>query len=219
MILRAFTCLLPWPLRRRALSWFFGYDIHPTARIGLSWVFPGRLRLGPGARIGHLTVAKGLASVELGERAFLGNLNWVSGFPPGPSPHFAHRIDRSPSLVLGDEASVTHRHLLDCTDRVVIGAFTTLAGFRTQILTHTIDLEACRQDCAPVTIGERCFVGTACTILPGAALPDRSVLGAHALLNKAHTTPGTLYGGVPARALRPLDPQAAYFVRTRGFVT
>lgn len=211
--------LLPWSLRRPLLVRWFNFELHPTSRVGLSWVFPDRLVLGPHARIGNLTMVKGLALVHVGEHGIIGNLNWISGFPLGTgSPHFAHQPERQPELHVGAHAAITHRHLIDCTARVSIGAFSTFAGFASQILTHSIDLPTNRQSSAPVTVGERCFVGTNCVLLGGAALPDRSVLGAKSLLNKAYPNPGQLYGGVPARPLGPLPADAAYFHRETGFV-
>jgi len=121
-------------------------------------------------------------------------------------------------LRLGSHAAITKHHHLDCTSAIDIGAFTTIAGYRSQFLTHSIDLQRNRQDAAPISIGAYCFVGTAVVILGGASLPDKSVLGAKALLNKSLSVPGTLYAGVPARAIRPIDPSAAYFTRQRGFV-
>ena len=102
---------------------------------------------------------------------------------------------------------------------MTIGAFTTFAGFQSQILSHSIDLAASRQSSQPVTIGEYCFVGTNCVLLGGAVLPDRSVLGAKSLLNKAFTDTGYLYGGVPAKPLQPLPvADTAYFHREVGMV-
>jgi carbonic anhydrase/acetyltransferase-like protein (isoleucine patch superfamily) len=218
-LLRALLLLLPWRLRRPLLERLFGYRLHPGSRIGLAWVYPQRLEMDEGARIGHLSVCKGMALVRLGRCASIGRLNWISGYPTDQAPHFAHRTDRRPELLVGEHAAITNRHLIDCTDRVSIGRYTTIAGFRSQILTHSIDLAHNRQDARPVDIGEYCFTGTACTILGGSRLPDFSVLGAHSLLNKAHDRPHRLYGGVPARALAELDPQLAYFRRTTGFVT
>jgi hypothetical protein len=218
-LLMALSVLLPWSLRRWVLQRWFGYQIDPTSRIGLSWVFPRRLILAAHTRIGHLTVCKNLDLVHLREHASLGNLDWVTGFPPGLSAHFAHQPDRRPELHLGAHAAITHRHMIDCTNTVTIGAFTTFAGYQSQILSHSIDIAASRQTSAPVTIGEYCFVGTNCVLLGGAVLPDRCVLGAKSLLNKAFTEAGYLYGGVPARALQPLPLEDnAYFRRDTGFV-
>ena len=218
-LLMASSVLLPWALRRWVLGRVFGFEIHPTARIGLSWVFPQRLRMEAHSSIGNLTVCKNLGFIHLGEHSTVGNLDWITGFPPGPSKHFAHQPDRRPELIVGPHSAITHRHLIDCTDTVTIGAFTTFAGFQSQILTHSIDLAAGRQSAQPVSIGSYCFVGTNCVLLGGAALPDRSVLGAKSLLNKAFTETGHLYGGVPARSLAALPAnEMTYFQRQRGSV-
>ena len=218
-LLAALSIFLPWALRRRLLGRAFGYEIHPTARIGFSLVLPQRLVMEASAYIGHGTMCKNLGSIHLHEHAFIGNGNWITGYPPGPSRHFAHQPDRRPELILGRHAAITNRHFIDCTATVSIGAFTTFAGFSSQILTHSIDLAASRQAASPVTIGEYCFVGTNCVLLGGSALPDRSVLGAKSLLNKAFQETGTLYGGVPAKPLStlPVD-RMAYFRRETGFV-
>jgi acetyltransferase-like isoleucine patch superfamily enzyme len=217
-LFRLCVVLLPWFLRRHVLGALYGYEIHPTARIGWSWIFPGKLAMGEHARIGHLNVAIHLARLELGPHALIERGNWITGFPAGDRRHFAHQPGRDPALVLGAHTAVTKHHHFDCTDRIEIGAFTTVAGYGSQLLTHEIDLVANRQEAAPIAIGDHCFVSTAVVILSGARLPERSVLGAKALLNKPQTAPGWLYGGVPARALRELPKDAKYFSRARGFV-
>jgi acetyltransferase-like isoleucine patch superfamily enzyme len=217
-VFRLCVVLLPWWLRRHVLRLAYGYEIHPTARIGCSWVFPEKLVLAEGARIGHFNVAIHLARLELGPLAILERGNWITGFPAGEARHFAHCTARRPELILGAHSAVTKRHHFDCTDRIAIGAFTTIAGYGSQFVTHAIDLVRNRQDAASITIGEYCFVGTAVVVLGGAALPDRSVLGAKALLNKPHAEPGWLYAGVPAAAVQAVPPGADYFRRTTGFV-
>lgn len=218
LLLRLLVVLLPWVLRRRVLAACYGYEIHPTARIGWSWIFPEQLVLHEGARIGHLNVAIHLTRLELGPHTLVDRQNWITGFPRGDTRHFAHRPDRDAVLVVGAHAAITKGHHFDCTDRVSIGACTTVAGYRSQFLTHSIDVERNRQDCAPIAIGDRCFVGTAVVALGGSRLPDRSVLGAMALLNRAHEQPGWLYAGVPARPVKELPADAAYFHRTEGWV-
>lgn len=212
------SLILPWSLRRRFLEKRFGYSLHPTSRIGLAWVFPQRLVMEAHATIGDLTVCKNIALLQLGEHATIGRGNWITGFPLGPSRHFAHETERRPELIVGAHSAITHRHLIDCTNSVTVGSFTTFAGFRSQILTHTIDLAANRQSSAPVRIGDRCFVGTDSVLLGGSVLPDFCVLGAKSLLNKAQTQTHTLYGGVPARPLQELPRDLAYFERSEGFV-
>ena len=213
------SVLLPWNARRALLVRHFGYSIDPTARIGLAWVFPDRLVMEAHTSIGDLTVCKNIALLHLHEHSLIGRGNWITGFPLGPSPHFASEIDRRPELIVGAHSAITHRHFIDCTNRITIGSFTTFAGFQSQMLTHSIDLETSRQASATITVGDYCFVGTNSVLLGGSALPSYSVLGAKSLLNKAFTETHQLYGGVPAKPLQSLSADYAYFHRTTGFVT
>jgi acetyltransferase-like isoleucine patch superfamily enzyme len=212
------SLLLPWEMRRRFLEKQFGYTIHPGCRIGISWILPRRLIMEEGATIGHLTLCKNISLLHLKAHTSIGNGNWITGFPLVPSRHFAEETERQPQLVVDEHSAITHRHLIDCTNAVTIGKFTTFAGFQSQILTHTIDLELNRQTSAPVKIGDYCFVGTNCVLLGGSSLPDYCVLGAKSLLNKSFDETHQLYAGVPAKSVQQLSPELSYFRRTEGFV-
>ena len=210
--------LLPWSLRRQALIVVFGYQLHAKSRIGFAWVMPERLIMDCDSRIGTLTVCKGLRLLHLKEGATIGKGNWITGFPLGPHKHFAHQLDRKPELILGRHSAITNRHLIDCTNTVTIGAFSTLAGFRSQILTHSIDLNSCRQSSAPITVGDYSLIGTDCVLLGGSSLPSQCVLGAKSLLNKQYSESFWIYAGTPARPIKRLSPDAAYFKRQTGVV-
>ena len=212
------SLFLPWEWRRRFLERRFGYSLHPTSRIGLAWIFPRRLVMEEHARIGHLTVCKGADLLHLDAHAIIGQLNWITGFPSGHPRHFAHQPERRPELILEQHAGISSRHFIDCTAQVRIGAFSTLAGFRSQLITHSIDLAAGRQSSEPIEIGQYCFLGTEVVLLGGARLPHHSVLGAKSLLNKKWEEPYHLYGGVPAKPLKALAPDLGYFQRKEGFV-
>ena len=212
------SLLLPWGMRRSFLEKQFGFSIHPDSYIGVAWIFPRRLVMEQGSRIGHLTLCKNIDLLQLGAHAIIGQLNWITGFPSGESRHFAHQPDRRPELIVESHAGISSRHLIDCTARVRIGAFATIGGFRSQLLTHTIDLEAGRQTAEPIEIGEYCFTGTNSVVLGGSILPHHSVLGAQSLLNKKWDEPYRLYAGVPAKPLKELSPELGYFRRTEGFV-
>lgn len=217
-LFQALLILLPWTIRRPLLERLFGYHLHPASRIGLAWVYPKHLTMDAGATIGHFTVCIHLDRIEMGEKSSLGRGNWVTGFPKADRRHFAHLPNRRPELIIGRHAAVTKNHHLDCTERIEIGAFTTIAGYHSQLLTHSIDVYQNRQDAAPIYIGDYCFVGTDCVVLGGSSLPARSVLGACSLLNESHTEPQGLFGGVPAKRIKNLD-DGAYFHRSEGFVT
>ena len=217
--LRSAIVLLPWSLKRLLLQGLYGYKLDSSARIGLAWIYPRRLLMAAGSRIDSLTVAVNLDALELGERATIGRGNWITGFASGTSsPHFAHQPDRRGELHLGAHSAITKHHHIDATNRITIGPFTTIAGYRSQLLSHAIDLQHNRQHSEPITIGSYCFVGTSCVILGGSILPDHSVLGALSLLNKAHIEPWGLYAGQPARRLKVIESSAAYFSRSGGYV-
>ncbi len=218
LLLQLLAFALPWSLRRIVLEKWCDCKLAEGSSIGLSLVLCRQVELGNGARIGHFNFLKNLSLVQLGDHAIINNLNWITGFPKIDSPHFATELDRAPELILGRHAAITNRHLIDCTARVTIGSYTTIAGFRSQILTHTIDIVEARQTSRPLTIGDYCFIGTDCILLGGSALPSHSVLGAKSLLNKPHLTEYRLYGGVPAKELSELPADAKYFHRQTGFV-
>jgi acetyltransferase-like isoleucine patch superfamily enzyme len=218
MFLRFVSLLLPWSLRRSFLEKQFGYSIHPSSRIGFAWIFPQRLVMEEGARIGHLSLCKEIDLLHLGAHAIVGQLNWITGFPSGPSRHFAHQPERRAELIIEKHAGISSRHFIDCTARIRIGAFATIGGFRSQLLTHSIDFAAGRQTAEPIDIGEYCFTGTNSVMLGGSALPHHSVLGAQSLLNKKWDEPYRLYAGVPARPVKELSPELEYFRRVEGFV-
>lgn len=172
-----------------------------------------------GARIGHLNIAIHLDGMKLGKKASIARGNWITGFPSNTtSKHFAHQAERTSLFIIGDSAAITKNHHFDCTNIIEIGAYTTVAGYQSQFLTHSINVMENRQDSAPIKIGEYAFVGTNVVLLGGAELPARCVLGAKSLLNKAYTDEWMLYGGVPAKAIQAIPPTAKYFTRAEGYV-
>jgi acetyltransferase-like isoleucine patch superfamily enzyme len=211
--------LLPWPLKRLLLQWLFRYKLAPTARIGLAWIFPAQLEMADHASIDHLCVAIHLDRIQLDRDSHIGRANWITGLSTKVlSRHFRHLSERSSKLHLCESARVTKNHHLDCSDSITIGPFTTVAGYGSQFLTHSIDLQHNRQHCAPIHIGGHCFVGTNVVVLGGSVLPSHSVLGACSLLNRPQTQPWSLYAGQPAQLKKAIDPEAAYFSRSVGFV-
>lgn len=212
------TLPLPWSLRRPLLNWLCGYEISPSARIGLSLVATDRLVMEEGSSIGHFTIIKSIDLVAMADHAKIGNFNWVTGIGRNAPKHFQDEKDRHPELLMGRHTSITGRHFIDCSNTVRIGDFTIIAGASTQILTHAIDIRENRQRSAPVSIGRYCFVGAACVVLKGATLPDYCVLAANSTLHKAHTQTHAIYSGVPAIFVSKVAEDAAYFRREHGYV-
>ncbi len=218
MIIKLICILLPWKLRRLILQKYFKYDIHPTARIGLSWIYPQYLYMGENSRIDHFNVAIHLNTIKMNKLSTISRNNWITGFPVGGAMHFLHQPDRKSELIIGEHSAITKNHHIDCTNSIIIGKFCTVAGYNTQMLTHSINIYENIQDSAPIFIGDYTMVGTNSTILGGAVLPSYSVLAAKSLLNKPFVDEWTIYGGVPAKAVREIPKEAKYFYRTDGFV-
>lgn len=209
---------LPWFLRRPLLGLLPGTTLAAGARIGKSLILAQEISLAEGAIIGHCTVVKGLHRLSLGKGSRIGNLNWITAVPKNTLPFFAHLPDRDPSLILDEQAAVTHRHLIDCTGGVSIGAFATFAGWHSQVISHSFDFRASRQDAEPIRIGRYAFVGSRCILLKGSSLPDRSVLGAGSVFESDDEAPLGLFRGNPAVRSGELPEDLGYFQRTSGFI-
>lgn len=217
-LLYAVSLLLPWCLRHRWLTIWFGYDIHPSSRIGFSWIMPEQLVLGTGARIGHMTVCRRLDLVELGPYSTIGQWNWITGTSADDPHYYQHMSGRRAQLVMGPHSAITSRHYIDCVESVTIGAYATVAGIRSQFFTHSLDIEQSRQSAQPIKIGAYTMIGTGSTLLPGACVPDRAVLGAGSIVTGPLTESFYLYAGAPARPVRKLSPTLKYFDRTHGHI-
>lgn len=209
--------LLPWGIRRWVLRSFFGAQIKGSARVGFSIINSAQIELGDGATIGHFNMIKGLSLLRLGNSASIGHRNWISGYPLGGVRRFAN-TERMPSLDMGDHSALTQSHRLDCSDAIIIGEFSIVAGYGTQVLTHAINVEESRQEVREVRIGAYTFVGTRAVILPGSELPAYSILAAGAVLANQYQEEYCLYGGVPAKPIKPLSKDLQYFGRRDGHV-
>lgn len=214
IIIKILIIFLPWIIRRYILNKFYHYKIHPTAHIGLSYIYPKQLIMAEGARIGHLNVAIHLELIQMDKNCSISQKNWITGFPLRNKSNFQDFPDRKPYLIMKEDSSITKQHHIDCTDMVIVGEFTTIAGYGTQILSHSFSLEKNSQACAPIQIGHHCWVGTRSIILPGSVLPPQSVLGAGAVLQRKYTESFVLYGGVPAKYIKKMDETYEFFHRT-----
>ncbi|MBK6282668.1 MAG: acyltransferase [Draconibacterium sp.] len=210
---------LPWSIRRKLLSMFYGYKIHPTARIGKSLIFPVKLEMAAHSRIHNLVICKQIDRLVLNEDSGIATMTFITGFKTGGNNYFKHVENRQCELILGKSAGITSRHFIDCNGGVYIGDFTTVAGIRSQILTHSIDIYKNRQHTSPIHIGKYCFLGTGCILLPGTKLPDYSILGAGSVLTKEFEQTGMLYGGNPSKPIKKLEVNdTLYFQREKHVV-
>lgn len=217
--------VFPWCIRCFFYRKLFGYKMHKTARIGFSLILCNELTMEENTKIGHLTVIKPIDRVYMAAYSRIGAMNFITGYDTSEDSYakkvgfFGHVTDRKCELVLDEDAAITSRHIIDCNGGVYFGAHSLLAGMRSQILTHAIDIYNCRQDAQPVKIGNYVFIGTGCIILKGTEIPDYAIVGAGAVLNKKYTESYKVYGGVPATAKKDLtNENIKFFSRPSGDV-
>ncbi|CAN5379017.1 hypothetical protein BH11ACT6_BH11ACT6_44560 [soil metagenome] len=217
-IIQTLVWLLPSSALKNKLLRMFGHDISSSAHIGpLLAVNIGRVVLGEGATIAALNIFRSLRLLHLGDGAMVGSLNTISAHPAYQAMH-----PEVGSLIMGDGAIITSRHNVDCSGIVRIGEMSAVAGQRTTILSHEIDITMNVQSAGRVFIGERSVVLTNCVVLKGAILPPCSLLTAHSTLarsRKLSPAPG-IYSGSPAEFTRsnPTDG-GSWFERTDSATT
>jgi len=195
------------------LSLFPGISVHPSAIVGHTVLLGvSELTLESGAVLGDLNIVRGLTGLRLGSGAVIGGLNSISSsaaFSSLPDDGFRGRLH------LKRDSALTNRHYLDCSGGIEVGEFTTIAGCRSTILTHQIDLRLNSQVLSPVTFGRRCFISSNVSVVPGAHVADRIVVAMGAVIKGSLDLAGGLYGGVPARYLKMAENEG-YASRSRG---
>lgn len=226
------AAVLPWPMKR-AVYRLLGHRVDKTAHVGVAVLLVDELVLGPGARIGHLNLIvvdrlvldeeasirqlnliRHCDLVHLEEHAVIGGMNLVNG--TGRESKYLHGVERTPALLLGPHSCITYGHLLDTSDTIRLGRFAAVGGWRSQILSHALDVHTAAQYTAPVELGDYAFSATAVVMLPGARIPAYSFLGANSLLNKPMEDSYKLYGGTPAVEVADLAHDLDWFTRTVG---
>jgi carbonic anhydrase/acetyltransferase-like protein (isoleucine patch superfamily) len=201
----------PARLRRLLLTVGLGYRIHSRATVGRSLITVGHLKMDAGASIGSLNLLRNVDRVEMAEDAAIGHLNWISA-ARRERGYFAG-LSRDPALIMGRGAALTHRHFIDCCDRVEIGELSTIGGIHCQILTHGIDVAEGTLLAAPVRIEDRVLVCSAAILIAGSVVPSRTVVGAGAVVKGKLPDSSTLYAGPAATVKRALASDGGYFVR------
>lgn len=210
-ILQSLVFLLPPHRLKNFLLRRLGHQISPLASIGVNLIIPPCLiAMDDLSTVGSGNVIRGV-NLRLAREASIGSWNWFSRAWGRPSAGVA-------DLFLDSGAALTSRHYLDLTGGVVISRMAILGGHRSTVLTHQINFDESYQSAESVSIGEYSFVGTNATILMGAQLPARSVLGAGSTLMRGATSPGPgfLWVGNPAKPKRPIDGE--FFRRMATFV-
>ena len=212
----AFLGLLPdGRLKRYLLRTVLGWDIDRSARVA-PCVFLGvkHISLGPGSGLAAFSVYRDLELLALETNSGIGHWNYVTAARELRTDVLDATPDTRPAtLELEHNAVITSRHYIDCSGGVSVGAFAVLAGVRSTVMSHEVDLVRSAQSIASVRIGSHCFVASNVLLAPGSCTADRSFIAMGALVAGDLRTPEMLYAGVPARPIKNIG-NVAFFSRT-----
>lgn len=192
-------------LRVRLYTALMGYRFGPGARIGPFVVIAvDAFEAGEQLSIRRSNVFEGPFSVRLGARCIIGRFNRFECGHAAALPSAAGK-GYGRSLVVGDDCLIHEGHLFDVYGTVSIGAGTWVAGFGSQFLTH--GASATDRD---ITIGSRCYLGSAVRFAPGSGLGDEVMLGMGAVVARRLEGDRVVVAGVPARVVRAREAEDAY---------
>jgi acetyltransferase-like isoleucine patch superfamily enzyme len=189
---------------------FLGHKIGQNAKIGFSFLFVKEIEINENAIIGHfnlflndkiilndysligyLNIFKGPFTLNLKQKAAIGNKNYITrarlGVTYGDS-----------ALVLGELTKVTVGHHLDLTRSIIFGDFSILAGIRSQLWTHgyyhsDTGSERVRID-GEIIIGNNVYVGSGCIFNPGVTVASAIHIGGGSVISKDLEKPGMYVG-------------------------
>ncbi|MGJ0117903.1 acyltransferase [Williamsia sp. MIQD14] len=208
---RMFLWLLPASRFKNQLLRLTGDVIGRRVHLGPTIVLgPVRFHLADGSSIGTLNLIRGLRLVRLDDDAFIGNLNQFTA-----APEYRLADPTLGSVHLRRGAGIINRHYLDCSGRLEVGSMSMIAGIRSVLQTHGLDLQDNIARAGTIVIGERTFTATGVVMVADSYLPDRSFLASGA--TRTRTDPGDpcgrLYAGTPARPVKDVSSWT-WFTRT-----
>lgn len=192
-------------LRNQLLVAFAGVELAPGASIGFGTVVDAeRMIVGRGTLVGRWNRFTGPISVTIGERCSIGDHNeFVCGDWVLEEQFADEGYERT--IRFGDGCLVTDRHMFDVCGTIEVGAGSWFAGRRSQVWTHGVGIAD-----RDVRIGERCYVGAAVLIAPGAALGDDNVVSLGSIVTRDLSgVTEHLIGGAPAEPIKPLGEDFA----------
>ncbi|WP_321478829.1 sugar O-acetyltransferase [uncultured Bacteroides sp.] len=115
--------------------------------------------------------------------------------------------DYGDHIYAGDKVFINFGAVILDGAKVTIGAHTMIApGVHIYTAQHPLEADERDkwEDCKPVSIGERCWIGGHSTICPGVTIGDRAVIGAGSVVTK-DIPADSLAVGNPARVIRKLN--------------
>ncbi|MBY6683241.1 acyltransferase [Rhodococcus sp. BP-316] len=113
-------------------------------------------------------------------------------------------------VAIGSNSIIGNDCFLDGRSGLIIGNNVNIGG-HVQIFTleHDVQAKDFGVDGGPVEIGDRVYIASRSTILPGVAIGEGAVVAAGAVVTR-NVEPFTIVGGVPARKIGERNPAINY---------
>jgi len=174
-----------------------GARIGKSCRIGASLIVANDLVLEDHVTIGSFNIIYRVKKCKIGRGSCIGSMNWIAGGGTG-------------QLLIGQNSSVRRLHYIDVSGGFGMGDNSIIAGRGSIFFTHGLSPEVF-DVVAPIQIGNWCYIGAAARFSPGSGVSDGTFVGLGSVVTKCHDTPYVLLAGVPAKKVKTLNPEMAYF--------
>lgn len=162
----------------------FGYSISLSAKIGFGTVIcikKARISKATVGRFNHFT---GPFELDVGENTEIGSFNKFTSIKS---------VQNSPFCHIGTSVHITNHHLFDASGGLSIGNSTRIAGMNSQFWTH-----GGQRSKSTLTIGERCYIGSAVKFAQGTSVADNSFVGLGSVVVDSFEERDVLISGFPA---------------------
>ena len=152
-----------------------------------------------GSSIGHFNVIK-CKSLDLGKNAKIGHLNMIKGYLELIMDSDATIVNcnrmislrksktyQLPKSNMRSGAKIVSRHFFDLTSNIEIGERSNFAGAYSRCWTHSFlygKKKHVRLD-GDIIIGQDCYIGASCILLPGISIGNNITLGAGTTCSKS----------------------------------
>ena len=191
-------------LRRGLYRMVFGYQIAPSARIGLLTVIRVRsFTLGEGARLGMLNLFWGPIEVDIGAGARVGRLNRFTCAWHVTQERFKS-WNYTPKLVLGKNSLVLDEHFFDVYGIISLGEGSWIAGHGSQFWTHGLSVSD-----RDIHIGSGNYIGSAVRFAPGSGLGNDNIVGLGSVVSSKIDCDNHIVAGFPAKPIRSVEQDKA----------
>lgn len=157
------------------------------------------------------TVIIGEGRIAIGERTTIGPLASLSaGFPSQAHERGDPVITIGDRCMLGKGIGIVGHQRIELGDDIWTGhyVYVTDQNHGYEDLTLPIGTQMWKD--APVAVGDRCWLGHGCVILPGSRIGRHVVVAAGAVVAGIEVPDFSVVAGVPARVVRRYDPDTGW---------